>query len=168
MMVMMALALRASDPRLHVTVLLPLHDPCVGVADTKLIPAGKLSVTTTFVAGDGPLLATIKRYVRFVRVIPGLGDAVFVRERFALVGPDTINCADAPCCKLPLVAVMFSAYVPGGLAAVVLIVRTEDFADASVIEIDGGAKLDVVSFEAPLTLREILPVNPPTGVAVTV
>ena len=106
--------------------------------------------------------------MRFARVIPGFGDAVFVRARFALVGPDTISCAGAACCKLPLVAVMFSAYVPGGLAAVVLTVRTDDFADASVIEIDGGAKLDVVSFEAPLALNEILPVNPPTGVAVTV
>src|ERR1041384_7262077 len=54
--VMIALAFRASDPRLHVTVLLPLHEPCVGVAEMKLIPAGKLSVATTFVAGDGPLL----------------------------------------------------------------------------------------------------------------
>ena len=47
--------------------------------------------------------------MRFASVIPGFGDAVFVSERFALVGPDTINCAEPPCCKLPLVAVMFSA-----------------------------------------------------------
>jgi hypothetical protein len=43
------------------TVVVPLHEPCVGVADTKFTPIGKLSVATTFVAGDGPLLVTIKR-----------------------------------------------------------------------------------------------------------
>src|SRR5689334_9371142 len=58
---MMAWELRASDPRLHVTVVVPLQEPCVGVADTKLTPAGKLSVATTLVAGDGPLLVTINR-----------------------------------------------------------------------------------------------------------
>ena len=49
-----------------------------------------------------------------------------------------------------------------------LIVKVDDFADASVIEIESGAKPDVISLEAPLMLNEILPVNPPTGVAVTV
>ena len=48
-------------PRLQVTVLLPLHDPWVGVADTNVIPDGRLSVTTTFVAGDGPLFVTVRR-----------------------------------------------------------------------------------------------------------
>src|SRR5437016_8778939 len=43
MMLMIALALRASDPRLHVTVVLRRHEePCGGVAEMKLIPAGKL------------------------------------------------------------------------------------------------------------------------------
>src|SRR5690242_783240 len=36
-------AFRASEPRVHVTVVVPPHEPCVGVADTKFAPAGKLS-----------------------------------------------------------------------------------------------------------------------------
>src|ERR1051326_330076 len=61
MILITAIALRASEPRLHVTVAVPLHVPCVGVAEVKLIPTGKLSVTTTFVAGEGPLLVTVRR-----------------------------------------------------------------------------------------------------------
>src|ERR1041384_5505595 len=90
-MLMMAIPLRASEPRLHVTVVVPLHMPCVGVAEVKLMPMGRLSVTTTFVAGDGPLFVTVNRYVRFASVTPGFGEAVFVSDRLALVGPETIN-----------------------------------------------------------------------------
>ena len=50
----------------------------------------------------------------------------------------------------------------------VVTVRVDDFADASVIAIDVGLKPVVVSLDAPLTLNEMFPVNPPAGVAVTV
>ena len=63
---------------------------------------------------------------------------------------------------------MVSVYAPGGVAAVVVTVKVDDFADASVIEIDVGLKPVVVSPDAPLTLNEIFPINPPAGVAVTV
>ena len=106
--------------------------------------------------------------MRFARVIAGFGDAVFVNERFALVGPETMSCADDKCWRLPLVAVMVSEYVPGGVAPVVSTVSVDDFAEASVIEIDGGAKLVVVSPEAPLTVKVMFPVKPPTGAAVMV
>ena len=59
MMLITANAFRASEPRVHVIVVVPLHIPCVGVAEVKLIPIGKLSVTMTFVAGDGPLFVTV-------------------------------------------------------------------------------------------------------------
>ena len=41
------------------TVLLPLQLPCDDVAETKVVPAGRVSVTTTFVAVIGPLLVTV-------------------------------------------------------------------------------------------------------------
>ena len=49
----------ARAPRLQVTVVVPLQAPCVGVAETKLTPAGNGSVTVTLVAGEGPVLVTI-------------------------------------------------------------------------------------------------------------
>ena len=63
---------------------------------------------------------------------------------------------------------IFSEYVPGGVFAVVVKVNVDDFAAASVIEIGAGLKPAVVSFDWPVTLNEMFPVNPPTGVAVTV
>jgi hypothetical protein len=47
-------------------------------------------------------------------------------------------------------------------------VSVDDFADASVITIVVGLKVAVESFEKPDALNEIVPVKPPTGVAVTV
>jgi hypothetical protein len=41
----------------QVIVVVPLHTPA-GVAETKVAPAGRTSVTTTPVAVDGPALAT--------------------------------------------------------------------------------------------------------------
>ena len=63
---------------------------------------------------------------------------------------------------------MVSVYAPGGVEEVVVTVNVDDFADASVMEIELGLKPVVVSFDAPLTLSEIFPVKPPAGVAVTV
>ena len=48
-------------PKLQVTVVVPLHVPCVGVAETRLRPAGNGSVTLALVAGDGPLFETMIR-----------------------------------------------------------------------------------------------------------
>src|ERR1700737_782376 len=79
-------------PRLQVTVVVPVQgDPCVGVTETRLMPDGRLSVTTTLVAGDGPLFVTAIRYVRFASVTAGFGDAVFVSARLALAAPETIS-----------------------------------------------------------------------------
>ena len=45
-------------PKLQVTVVVPEHEPCVGLAETKVIPAGSVSVIIEFVAGDGPMFVT--------------------------------------------------------------------------------------------------------------
>ena len=46
-------------------------------------------------------------------------------------------------------------------------VSVVDFAEESVITIEVGLKLAVVSVEKPLATNEIVPVKPPCGVAVT-
>ena len=48
-------------PKLQVTVVVPEHDPCVGLAETKVTLAGSVSVKVVFVAGDGPLFVTVIR-----------------------------------------------------------------------------------------------------------
>src|SRR3954471_6621061 len=51
----------ARAPRLHEIVL--LHEPWLGVAETNAAPAGTGSLTTTPVAGAGPLFLTVTVYV---------------------------------------------------------------------------------------------------------
>ncbi len=50
----------------------------------------------------------------------------------------------------------------------VVSVSVEDLEEASLITIVVGLKVAVESFENPDALNEIVPVKPPTGVAVTV
>lgn len=75
-------------PKLHVMVVVPEQEPCVGLAEMKVTPGGSVSVNTALVAGDGPLLVTTILYVRLADTIAGFGDAVFVTARFALVAPN--------------------------------------------------------------------------------
>src|SRR5438128_116053 len=71
----------ASDPTLHVTLLVPLQLPWDADAETKLTPIGSVSVTTTPVAVFGPLLVTVIVYVIVAPTVAGSADAVFVTER---------------------------------------------------------------------------------------
>ena len=48
-----------SVPRLQDTVEVPLQLPTLGVAETKLTPAGNGSLTATAAAASGPPLATV-------------------------------------------------------------------------------------------------------------
>src|ERR1043166_8433719 len=77
------------EPRLQFTVVVPVHNPWLGVDEIKLTPGGKVSVIVTFVAGEGPLFVTAMRYVRFARAVAGFGEAVFVKARSVLGVPET-------------------------------------------------------------------------------
>jgi len=46
-------------PRLHVTLVVPVHEPCEDVTETNVRPAGKTSLTTTLAALLGPALLTV-------------------------------------------------------------------------------------------------------------
>src|SRR5437762_12912392 len=67
------------EPRLQVTVVVPVHRPWLCVDETKLTPAGRVCVTVTFVAGEGPLFVTAMRCVRVAKACAGLGHGIFVK-----------------------------------------------------------------------------------------
>jgi hypothetical protein len=56
--VTVALAPLASEPRAHVTVAVPEHDPTDADDDTNVTPAGSGSLTATAAAAFGPALCT--------------------------------------------------------------------------------------------------------------
>ena len=64
--VTVALALAARVPRLQVIVVVPLHEPWVGVEETKTRPLASVSVKVMPVLVAGPLLVTVMVYVRLV------------------------------------------------------------------------------------------------------
>jgi hypothetical protein len=74
----------------------------------------------------------------------------------------TVSVTVVLCCKLPLVPVMVSVNVPLGLPAVTVIVVAPD----PVIEV--GLKLALAPPGNPVTLKVTAPLNPSSGVTVTV
>jgi hypothetical protein len=56
LIVTVAVANGATVPIAHVA---PVHEPWLGVDDTRVNPAGSVSVTVTFVAVAGPSLLTV-------------------------------------------------------------------------------------------------------------
>ncbi len=56
-----AFAPTASEPRLQVTVDVPVQDPLDAFADTNVTPAGRTSVTTAALPASGPLFETVIR-----------------------------------------------------------------------------------------------------------
>src|SRR5262245_57401919 len=57
------LAPEASVPRSQVTTPPACEQEPLGVTETKVVPAGSVSVSVTFVAGDGPAFAATRWYV---------------------------------------------------------------------------------------------------------
>jgi hypothetical protein len=46
-------------PSAQLTVVVPLHVPCEGVAETNVVPAGSTSTTDTPAASEGPLFVVV-------------------------------------------------------------------------------------------------------------
>lgn len=61
-----------------------------GVAETKVVFAGMASLKATVLAAAAPLFATTTVYVMLFPAITGLGEAVFVMERSAVVDKPTV------------------------------------------------------------------------------
>src|SRR5438552_1026303 len=74
----------ASELRVQVTVVVPVHVQPLPEAETKLVPAGNGSETDSELASDGPRFATVNTYVI---VLPQytLAGPLFVIDRLALV-----------------------------------------------------------------------------------
>ncbi len=64
----------------------PVQEPCVVVAETKVTPAGSSSTTLTPVAAAGPLFVTSMRYERFSPTATGSGESVVLVARLAESG----------------------------------------------------------------------------------
>ena len=79
-------------PRLQEICPVPgVQDPTDGVADTSVVPAGRLSVTVVDTAGDGPALLTVSVYVSGPPAA-GVGlAAVLVTERSAEVATGVLT-----------------------------------------------------------------------------
>ncbi len=92
--VIVAEAPLASVPSEQTTVDVPLQLPCDGVAEVKVTPAGSASVTTTLLAGEGPLFVTLIVNVAGEPVGTGFVGPVFVIARSATAGLTVVMTVD--------------------------------------------------------------------------
>ena len=63
------------------TVVVPLHEPWLALADPKITFGGRVSVTTAFVAFDAPPFVTWSVYVTGESAVTGSGASAFVIGR---------------------------------------------------------------------------------------
>jgi hypothetical protein len=166
-MVMIELAPTARLPTLQFTVLVPLQLPCVAFDDTKETPAGSVSDTLTLVAAAGPLLVAVMRYERFTPISPGLGEAVFVTKRSALVALTTLRLTDVLCIVEPLCALTLIVWFPKEVPTVVDSVNVEALEVASVMTTLAGLNPAVTPDGNEEALRLTVPVKPANGTIVT-
>jgi hypothetical protein len=140
----------------------------VVVAETNVTPDGKVSPRLTFVATAGPLLVAVIRYESGTPTCPGFGDAVFVTDKSALAGFTTLNVACVECAVEPDCALMSNKWLPTGMFALVVTVSVAVFELASVMLTGVGLKTALAPVGRLATLRFTFPVNPASGVTVTV
>jgi hypothetical protein len=67
-------------PREQLTVLVPEQVPVDGVAETNVVPAGRMSPAITFTAGLGPKFVTVMAYVMFAfaATVAGVGPILVI------------------------------------------------------------------------------------------
>ena len=103
----------AREPRFAVTVEPPPQVPTLAAHETKVILAGRVSVTTTLLALFGPLLVTVIRYVTFV---PAAAEPPETPPEIA-----SVNCRSAAITLTASLQLLFcallSAITPPGSAA---------------------------------------------------
>src|SRR5439155_918343 len=100
--------------------------PWLGVAETKVTPAGKVSVSVTPVAVLGPPLATVTTYVMVCPARTGSGESVLVTAR-STAALTVVLCMVVLLAGLVsasfAVAVAVFVIVPGAAGAVTTMVR---------------------------------------------
>src|ERR1700738_5588634 len=87
-------AVAPGPSELNVTVRLfpkPPQTPLVALHDVNVVSAGKLSITTTFVLADGPLLVTVIAYVIFEPGKTGSGESVMETDTSEEAGASATN-----------------------------------------------------------------------------
>src|ERR1700712_466121 len=73
----------ATVPREQEMVIVPLHEPWLGSAETRVTPAGSPSESITPVASEGPPFVTVRVYVSVCPTSTGCGLATRLRARSA-------------------------------------------------------------------------------------
>lgn len=127
----------ASEARVHVTVVVPLHAQPVPVADTKVMPAGRVSTTESEVAVLGPALLTLIVNVTLLDATAGSGASVIAIDTsdeavtavvveavlFALSGSGVVEAIAAVVVIVPPAAGAFAVTVIAGAAPVASVAR---------------------------------------------
>lgn len=139
----------------------------MALADTKETPAGNVSDTLTLVAAAGPLLVAVMRYERLTPTCPGLGEAVFVTERSALVALTTLRLTVVLCIVKPLCELTLIVWFPSGVPTVVDSVNVEVLEVASVMTTLAGLNPSATPDGNEEALRLTVPVKPANGTIVT-
>ena len=99
-------------PRRHVTVPVACEQvPCEGVADVYDTVVGRVSVTVTLLASEGPLLVTVSVYVRVFPCFTGFGAPVLVIAISELETMVVVSDAES--------LVTFSSFPPEAVAVLV-------------------------------------------------
>ena len=91
-----------------------------------------------------------------------------VRDKSTLVGLTTFNIAGTECDVEPDCALILKAWLLTGVLKAVLSVRVDVLALASVMSMEAGLKAPTAPNGRALVLRFTWPVNPASGVTVTI